>query len=73
MTTSMRLAARLPDNVLKVAESGIHTARDIAMLRAAGFHAFLIGESLMRTDYPGKSLRELLEAVAVTEGSGAVS
>jgi indole-3-glycerol phosphate synthase len=73
LQTSMRLAARLPDNVLKVAESGIHTARDIAMLRAAGFHAFLIGESLMRTDYPGKSLRELLEAVAVTEGSGAVS
>jgi indole-3-glycerol phosphate synthase len=73
LQTSMRLAGRLPANVLKVAESGIHTARDMSMLRTAGFQAFLIGESLMRTDYPGKSLRELLDAVPVTEGSGAVS
>jgi len=73
LQTSVRLAKRLPDNVLRVAESGIHTARDMSMLRAAGFQAFLIGESLMRTDYPGKSLRELLEAVAMTEASGAVS
>src|SRR6185369_7806146 len=73
LQTSMRLAKRLPANVLKVAESGIHTAPDMSMLRAAGFQAFLIGESLMRTDYPGKSLRELLEAVSVAEASGAVS
>jgi indole-3-glycerol phosphate synthase len=73
LQTSMRLAQRLPANVLKVAESGIHTAQDMAMLRAAGFQAFLIGESLMRTDYPGKTLQELLEAVAVTERTGAVS
>jgi indole-3-glycerol phosphate synthase len=73
LQTSMRLAERLPANVIKVAESGIHTAEDMTMLRSAGFQAFLIGESLMRTDYPGKSLRELLDAVSVTEGSGAVS
>jgi indole-3-glycerol phosphate synthase len=73
LQTSIRLADRLPAGVLKVAESGIHTARDMAMLRAAGFQAFLIGESLMRSDYPGKSLRELLEAVAMEESSGAVS
>ncbi len=73
LQTSIQLAQRLPENVLRVAESGIHTAADLAMLRAAGFQAFLIGESLMRTDYPGKSLRELLDAVAVAEGSGAVS
>ncbi len=73
LRTSIRLSERLPASVLKVAESGIHTAHDMAMLRAAGFQAFLIGESLMRADYPGKALRELLDAVAVAERSGAIS
>jgi indole-3-glycerol phosphate synthase len=45
-----RLARRLPDPeaVLLVAESGIHTAGDVARLSAAGARAFLVGESLMR-------------------------
>ena len=43
------------------------------MLRSGGFQAFLIGESLMRVDFPGKALRELLDAVSVAEGSEAVS
>ena len=73
LQTSIRLSERLPANVLKVAESGIHTPQDMAMLRAAGFQAFLIGESLMRADYPGKALRDLLDAVVVAERSGAVS
>ena len=42
------LAARLPKSAVKVAESGIHTAADMQRLRAAGYEAFLIGESLMR-------------------------
>jgi indole-3-glycerol phosphate synthase len=73
LQTSMRLAERLPENILKVAESGIHTAKDMSMLRSGGFQAFLIGESLMRADYPGKALRELLDAVSVAEGREAVS
>jgi indole-3-glycerol phosphate synthase len=73
LQTSMRLADRLPSNVLKVAESGIHTAQDLATLRSAGFDAFLIGESLMRADYPGKALRELLEAAVNAEPRGAAS
>ena len=73
LEASIRLSERLPANALKVAESGIHTPQDMAILRSAGFQAFLIGESLMRADYPGKALRELLDAVAVAEGTGAVS
>jgi indole-3-glycerol phosphate synthase len=53
--------------VVRVAESGISTAEDIARLRAAGFDAFLIGESLMRQADPGAALAELLaEAVVVS-------
>jgi len=54
------LAAKLPKNAVKVAESGIHTAADMARLRAAGYDAFLIGESLMRSAKPGEALKQLL-------------
>lgn len=57
---SLRLAGRLPDGVLKVSESGIETAGDIRRLRDAGYHAFLVGERLMRDADPGAALRALL-------------
>lgn len=55
------LAARLPASAVKVAESGIHTAADMVRLRAAGYEAFLIGESLMRQPDPGVALAKLLQ------------
>jgi indole-3-glycerol phosphate synthase len=57
------LAVLLPASAVKVAESGIHNAADIRRLRAAGYEAFLIGESLMRQERPGMALRELLQTV----------
>jgi indole-3-glycerol phosphate synthase len=58
--TAFRLAGLFPKNAVRVAESGIQSAEDIAKLRAAGYQAFLIGESLMRAERPGDALRELL-------------
>jgi len=58
--TAFRLAGRLPKDVFKVAESGIRSGEDIAQLRAEGYQAFLIGESLMRANSPGEALRELM-------------
>jgi indole-3-glycerol phosphate synthase len=55
------LAERLPNSAVRVAESGIHTAQDMRRLRAAGYDAFLIGESLMRQRHPGEALRRLLD------------
>jgi len=60
LDTSLRLAADLPKEITLVSESGIRTREDIERLRAAGFHAFLIGEELMRAEDEGKALRELL-------------
>ena len=60
LNTSLRLVEDIPAGVVKVAESGIDSAEDIARLRQAGFDAFLIGESLMRTPNPGNELRGLL-------------
>ena len=49
----------MPEGRLTVAESGIHTADDVARLRSAGIHAFLVGEAFMRAADPGKALAEL--------------
>ncbi len=68
--TAFRLADRLPQNVVRVAESGIRTGEDIARLRAAGYRAFLIGESLMRAERPGDALRELVASCEVRVPSG---
>jgi indole-3-glycerol phosphate synthase len=55
-----RLAARIPDGLVKVAESGIKGARDVARLESAGYRAFLVGESLLRAEDPGAALAELV-------------
>jgi indole-3-glycerol phosphate synthase len=60
LETALRLAPQIPADVVRVAESGIHSTEDIAQLRAAGYSAFLIGESLMRAEQPGEALRQLL-------------
>ncbi|MBK9312794.1 MAG: indole-3-glycerol phosphate synthase TrpC [Acidobacteria bacterium] len=60
LETSIDLAKDLPPSVTLVSESGIRTRQDIDRLRDAGFHAFLIGEELMRAPDEGKSLREMI-------------
>jgi indole-3-glycerol phosphate synthase len=61
LETAFALAARFPAGVVRVAESGIHSAEELAGLRAAGYDAFLVGESLMRAASPGEALRALLQ------------
>jgi indole-3-glycerol phosphate synthase len=63
LETSLRLASQLPPNAVHVAESGIHTAAHLRRLREAGFHACLIGESLMLQPDPGAALNALLHDV----------
>lgn len=60
VNTALRLAELIPQNVISVAESGINNGADIARLRAAGYKAFLIGESLMKAASPGEALKVLL-------------
>lgn len=60
LETSLDLAADLPEGAVHVAESGISSRADVDLLRAAGFHAFLVGESLMRQSDPGAALASWL-------------
>jgi indole-3-glycerol phosphate synthase len=60
LSASERLAQQIPDGVLRVAESGIKTREDIDRLRAAGFDAFLVGESLLRQKDRAAAVRQLV-------------
>ncbi|MDM0036448.1 indole-3-glycerol phosphate synthase TrpC [Variovorax sp. J22P271] len=57
--TTLDLRAQVPADRLLVTESGIATRDEVARLRAAGIHAFLVGETFMRADEPGEALAEL--------------
>jgi indole-3-glycerol phosphate synthase len=56
---TLRLRDAVPRDRLLVTESGIATREDVAHLRAAGVHAFLVGEAFMRADDPGKELARM--------------
>jgi indole-3-glycerol phosphate synthase len=60
LDTALRLAEKFPAGIVRVAESGIHFAQDVQRIRAAGFDAILVGESLMRAERPGEALQALL-------------
>ena len=59
LDTTLALRARVPADRLLVTESGIHTPADVARMRSAGVHAFLVGEAFMRAADPGAELRRL--------------
>ncbi|MFP4129733.1 MAG: indole-3-glycerol phosphate synthase TrpC [Halorhodospira sp.] len=59
LSTSEALAEAMPEGALAVSESGIHSSAEVARLRAAGIHAFLVGEAFMAAPSPGARLPEL--------------
>jgi indole-3-glycerol phosphate synthase len=61
LETSLRLVSMIPDGVLKVSESGIRSAEDVRRLRSAGFHAFLVGEHLVKAADRAAAVRALVE------------
>jgi len=62
LDVSLRLSGKMPDTVLRVSESGIFRREDIELLQGAGFRAFLVGESLMKSADPASALRSLSQA-----------
>jgi len=58
-TRAERLAAAMPDGVTRVAESGVRDGTDARRLASAGFHAVLVGESLVRSGDPAAAVRAL--------------
>jgi indole-3-glycerol phosphate synthase len=59
LDTTLTLLKHVPADRLLVTESGVSTAADVARLREAKIHAFLVGEAFMRADDPGVALSAL--------------
>jgi indole-3-glycerol phosphate synthase len=62
LDTSLELAEHIPADAVRISESGIHDAADIARLRSAGYKAFLVGEHLMKSGDPASALKRLVAA-----------
>lgn len=60
---SFRLAGQLPQGAVLVSESGISDPEIVKRLRTAGFRGFLIGETFMKTQQPGETLQNFLQAI----------
>ncbi len=58
---SLRMAALLPDDMVKVAESGIRTVDEIMLFRDHGFRGFLMGEQFMKQPDPGAAFADFMK------------
>ena len=65
LETSKRLSSLIPDDFVKVSESGISNVEAIKELQPYGFKGFLIGENFMKTDNPGSSALEFINKLDV--------
>jgi indole-3-glycerol phosphate synthase len=61
INTSIRLSELIPAPFVKISESGLSAPESISQLRKAGFKGFLIGETFMKTDNPGKACAEFIK------------
>ena len=59
LQATLDLQPMVPADRVLVTESGILARADVALMREAGVHAFLVGEAFMRAPDPGTALREL--------------
>ncbi len=64
---------RIPDPMIRVAESGIGSVEDIRTVLSAGADAILVGEALMRAERPGDALRSLLQGATDLETQGGIN
>ena len=62
LQTTLDLKDKVPQDRLLVTESAIRTADDVRTMRAAGVHAFLVGEAFMRAEDPGEALARMFAA-----------
>ena len=62
LSTTLDLLSKVPPDRMVITESGIATAKDVALMQGRGVNAFLVGEALMRVADPGEGLAALFGA-----------
>lgn len=63
---SIKLAEKIPNTFVKIAESGISNPANIIMLKQHGFKGFLIGETFMKTNNPAKACADFIKELSVS-------
>lgn len=63
LDTSKKLASQIPDDKVKISESGISSIAAIKTLKEFGYKGFLIGENFMKTEDPGKSAQQFISTL----------
>lgn len=58
---SLDLAPKLPQEVFRVSESGLHEPNDLVNLFNVGYNGFLMGERFMKTPDPGAALKDFVQ------------
>lgn len=61
LKTAEELYAMIPEDVIKICESGIYERSEIDAFRQIGYDGFLIGTSLMKDGRPGEALSKLID------------
>jgi indole-3-glycerol phosphate synthase len=61
LETSKELIKQIPNEFVKISESGISSVEAIKELKPHGFQGFLIGENFMKTEDPGVSAEEFIK------------
>ncbi|WP_167615359.1 indole-3-glycerol phosphate synthase TrpC [Maribellus sediminis] len=59
--TSVELGKLIPEKFIKISESGLAGPDEIKYLRSHGFKGFLIGETFMKTENPGKACKKFIQ------------
>ena len=65
LENSKQLASKIPNDFVKVSESGISSVEAIKELQPHGYKGFLIGENFMKTDDAGKSAKEFIKKLTL--------
>jgi len=60
INNTIRLAPKMPNQIIKISESGIKSKEDIALLKKVGIKAVLIGEAFLESGDIGKSVRDIM-------------
>lgn len=61
---SFDLADKIPNDFIKISESGISEPQTVIDLQQAGYKGFLMGENFMKTSNPGKALEDFINQLA---------
>ena len=64
--TSLKAVEKIPDQFVKISESGIDTPEVIHKLKNAGFNGFLIGEYFMKHQKPHETCKEFIDSINLT-------